>query len=305
MYSKLIIDSLNLGYIVFNNEKVKNNLDVVKIGNKKVYPIFVREFIGTIKYLETKFLDNYGQTTLLFDNYTSRDEMRNDLKPLNAHESRRRINSNYKAHREKAKPEFYNSMDLIHYYYKIGDPKYHTVRIPNLEADDLLLECIKKYDNDKLLFVSTDKDWAKGLSENADMLTDLYKEPFTYSGYIEKYGYEPKEDLIILDKILNGDESDNIKSVFPEITSEERKYIINHYESIDDFGFNSQFDPVLSKYSQLIKDREPEIKLAFQMLATVIVTTAQFKSRFTTGRGSKQLINVLNSVIFEKEPNSE
>lgn len=299
MYSKLIIDSLNIGHRLFYSDEVQSKItDIVKIGQKRVYRSFLRCFIETIKHLEKKFLSESGEVIFLYDNYTSREELKAMLQPCGTHESRKKINPTYKAHRQKARKEFYNSMDLLRYYYLVGDKKYHTARIPNLEADDLLIPCIEKFSNEKLLIVSNDRDWAKTLSDHTDMLIDLYSEPIIQSDYQYKYGYFPSEESIILDKILNGDDSDNIDKVFPEFSSKERLYILQNYTNLIDFIFDSQTDPNLKEHVSLIKDREKDVKLAYKMLATIPVTKQHFDAVYTTGRNGQSLTSILDRIIF-------
>src|ERR1700690_1545519 len=199
MFDYLIIDSVLVGYLVLNSNAAMREYTQVK--GRTVYKPFVRSFIETISYLQKKFLNDGGETILLFDNYESREEIRQLLKPLGEHESRKKINPVYKANRRAEKQNFYNSLDILREYYNISDATHHTAHIPNLEADDLVKPCIellrKQKPDCKILLVTNDSDWSRYIEMNTMWLPELYGEPKGVIEFAKKFGFDPSEEAII------------------------------------------------------------------------------------------------------------
>jgi len=296
----LIIDSVLIGYLIINSQE--NLRDIEYIGNSKIYKSFIREFINTMSYLKNKF---GGEIVLLFDNYESREQINQLLRPLDEHQNRKKVNPRYKAQRRSEKSIFYDSLDKIQYYYRVASAEYHTARIINLEADDLVKPCISylrgKSNNCKILLVTNDSDWCRYIDANTLWLPELYKEPKGINEFYSKFGFNPTEESIILNKIMFGDNADNIQCVFPEIPSEIRKFIVKTFPSIADFMLTLKQYPETSEFSFLVKEKEIEIKSAYQMLATIPVTEEHFRAVYTTGRNSEMIQKNLNSIIFKEE----
>jgi hypothetical protein len=307
MFDFFLIDSVLVGYLVINTSSDKDLKELISIGNKKVYKGFIRNFIETMVYLKKKFLSEGGEIVFLFDNYESREEVRQLLKPLNEHESRKKINPSYKAQRRSEKMAFYNSLDMIRYYYLVADKSYHTARIPNLEADDLVKPCLEHLHrinpNGKILLVTNDSDWCRYIStdDKVQWLPEIYSEPHGVKEFKSKFGFDPSEEAIILHKIIYGDEADNIKAVFDSFNGDTRKFIVRNFSSVADFMFSAASRPETKEYTPLIKDMEPEIRSAYQMLATIPVTKDHFNNVFTTGRDSSVVQSNLRRVIFDKD----
>lgn len=299
----LIIDSVLVGYLILNSNATMR--EQTKVSGRIVYKTFVRNYIETITYLKKKFCrPGEGEVILLFDNYESREEIRQLLKPLNEHESRKKINPEYKANRRAEKQNFYSSLDILRYYYDVSDSSYHTVHIPNLEADDLVKPCIEHCRKQKadcqILLVTNDSDWSRYLEKNTLWLPDIYGEPQGVREFAEKFGFDPSEEAIILNKIIYGDEADNIKCVFPEFSGYKRKLIVQTFASVADFMYSISSHPELREHIGLIKEREPQIRSAYQMLATIPVTPQHFEAVFVTGRDSKVIQTNLRRIFFDQ-----
>ena len=305
----IIVDSVLVGYLVLNSNAAMR--EQVKVGNKIVYKTFVRSFIETITYLRKKFFDpeKQGEVILLFDNYESREQIRQLLKPLKEHESRKRINPEYKAQRRAEKQNFYNSLDIIRYYYDVADPSYHTAHIPNLEADDLVKPCIeylrKKKPKCQILLVTNDSDWSRYIEKNTLWLPELYGEPKGVREFAQKFGFDPSEEAIVLNKVIYGDEADNIKCVFPEFNGFTRKFICQTFASVADFMFSAHSHVETKDHVPLIKEREQQIRSAYQMLATIPVTKKHFEAVFVTGRNSTVIQENLRRVFFDQTEKKE
>jgi len=82
----------------------------------------------------------------------------------------------------------------------------------NVEGDDIISYYVKnKKDNEKVVIVSSDKDLTQLISDTVIIYNPRIKEFITKDNSIEKIGITHKN--IVLEKILCGDVSDNIKGV--------------------------------------------------------------------------------------------
>ena len=314
MYDYLIIDTVNLAYKlhdrckkkqtieIVNNRKKDVSLTLMKVGNRKVYRELMQEFITELSHLKSKFLNENGQVVLLFDNYTSRDELRASMIPATAHIQRKELNRFYKSNRAIASPEFYASIDLVHYWAKLKEPNFHTCKIFKLEADDLLPPCIRHIGSDKkILMVTNDSDWAKVMTSNIDMLPNINEEPFTLAAFISKKGYIPTEEYVSFEKMLYGDKADNVVAVFDFLTKDEKAHALKTYSNVVDFMYDSPSDKILGHHAIAIKNKERDAKLAYKMLSSVPVGDDHFRNVYTTGRNAAILRTTLEDVIFNTD----
>lgn len=312
MYDYLIIDAVNFAYqCTSDTDRLHSNLlppsAYIKIGKRQVLKNLMKKMLHTLKELELKYLSPTGQVLFLFDNYTSREELKESLIPADKHVARKKINPYYKANRKVASFEFYATLDLLHYYLKLKESKYQSARIPHLEADDLLPTAVKVIGSTtKILAVSSDSDWCKVLSPYLHILPTVHAEPITAEDFYAKRKYFPSEDKIKLEKMLYGDSADNVKPVFTELSKEEKQYVLSKWDNIVDFLYEVQTDDRLSHYTISFKDKEHEIKLAYKMLSTIPVTEEHFKAVWIKGRNALRIpIIIENAVESEVSSNEE
>jgi len=299
-YKYLIIDANNLGYRVFSR-----NLDraLIKVSNKFIYKSLIKDYIETVSYLKT--LHGSEEVVLLFDNHTSKEELKKAFQ-LHQGTTRKDLKETYKSDRKKETNEFYESLNFIKYFYMVGDKEYHTVQIFKLEADDLLLPCLRSVvKEESALLVTNDADWTRYLNDNTHYLPDQFTNPFDKNSFYTKYGFYPTEDKVILHKILFGDSSDNIPVIFPEIKTEIRYRILHEFDSIFDLILTASQKEYTKSYVSLIKDRETDLKINYQLLSSIEVTNEQFLSHYTTGRGSDKLKNAILDIILERKDNKK
>ena len=302
MYTTLIIDTLNFAYQVFKKEHEET---VMLVNNKAVYPAFIREMVETIQYFQVTHCEPTCQVFLLYDNPTSRDKIRQMFIPLSPTSSRKKVNESYKANRRRERQEFYNSVDLFRLYYMVGEPRFHSVRITNLEADDLVPSCISYIQDLNLptqtLLVSTDSDWCKYLNASTHILVDWYDTPITVESFEQRRGFKPTEESIILSKILEGDSADNVPAVLkPDLDPTQREQLLMSFSSIAEI-----YEVLADDDGQIAPDivvvllrKEKEVQSIYQMLATIPVSKKQFIYNCVHGRNSTAQRNWLDSILF-------
>ena len=82
----------------------------------------------------------------------------------------------------------------------------------NVEGDDIISYCVQnKKENEKIVIVSSDKDLTQLISDDVIVYNHRIKDFVTLKNALEKIGSRP--DNVVLEKILCGDSSDNIKGI--------------------------------------------------------------------------------------------
>ena len=118
---------------------------------------------------------------------------------------------------------------------KENKDRIHKIRIDKLEADDIIAVICKhyekKYPEEKVYLISGDKDFLQLGRENLIFINYKSKKPFTLT--LE----EAKEQLKL--KILNGDCSDNILTIFPKdrkiLSLKKRKELIENEDKLKEY----------------------------------------------------------------------
>jgi 5'-3' exonuclease len=118
---------------------------------------------------------------------------------------------------------------------KENKDRIHKIRIDKLEADDIIAVICKhyekKYPEEKVYLISGDKDFLQLGRENLIFINYKSKEPFTLT--VE----EAKEQLKL--KILNGDCSDSILTIFPKdrkiLSLKKRKELIENEDKLKEY----------------------------------------------------------------------
>ena len=165
-YNVIAIDALNLLYRL-QDASFQTSI----LSKKLLYKDLATKYIEFVTYLEKEYLAENGLIYFLQDpspkNHTKKKTFQNI--------GRRKNYKKYKENRKYAPKEFYNTYDLLKYYYLCKSDIYKTIQIQNYEADDFvkpLLDYVLRKD-DKLLMVTNDGDWTRYLKENQDWMIIL------------------------------------------------------------------------------------------------------------------------------------
>lgn len=296
-YDAIVIDSVNFAYKTF---KI-NDETPVRISKKTVYKDSICNFINSVEDLKNKYLKSDGQVYLLFDNYFSRA----DLRSMYMFANRKELNESYKANRKKESKEFYNSLNFLRYFYLIGPSQYHTVRIDNLEADDLvkpLFEDIGVADGKlSALLITNDLDWTRYLSDMVDWLPRLNEPPEDYRKLSAKLGFQVNEKNIIAYKAIFGDSSDNIKGLLPynEKYLDEFNKLMESSISPNDLVYKARAinDPSESPILYTIKEDEKTYIINMQLVDTINCSKDTLHCSLTTGRNAESLYSTVRKAI--------
>ena len=296
-YDALVIDSVNFAYRTF---KIEGETPV-RISKKTVYKDSICNFIDSVEDLKGKYLKSDGQVYLLFDNYFSRA----DLRSMYMFANRKELSESYKANRKKESKEFYNSLNFLRYFYLIGPEQYHTVRIDNLQADDLVKPLSEKIGvtggNTSALMVTNDLDWTRYLSDNVDWLPRLDETPEDVRMLSNKLGFKVNEKSIIAYKALFGDSSDNIKGMVSHNNKnlEEFKELMEKCNSADDLIYLARAISNTKEKSILktVHDDEKTYIVNMQLVDTIACSKETLACSLTTGRNATSLYSTVRKAI--------
>lgn len=209
-YNKIIVDSNNIfarAYGVI--DKTLSSQDAL---NSAIH--LATKMILKIK---EEYLLEDGVCYLLADNPTSKLSMRKN------------IDSTYKVNRIKESDGYYRAIDYVLLLFSYYSEQFKTSRLLKMEADDLVPAIIRTFNqNDKVLLVSTDLDWARCMSQNVDWLDN--KDLLNQQTFKGKYKFIPDERTVTIYKVLLGDKSDNI----PPIKGLNEQTVLNIISSFKD-----------------------------------------------------------------------
>lgn len=292
-YECLVIDVVNLCYKVYHKSKESVEL----IGNKLVYKEFVKSFIRLIEDLKGKYLEDGGSIYLLFDNYKSRADLQSSF----LYAARKEIDEGYKKKRSKEEKEFYNSINLIKYYYLIGPSNYYTGRVEGLEADDLVKPLKAMLGEKKILLVTSDLDWCRYIDKSTSWLPKLGEEPRTVEDVSYELGFKVTETSVMAYKALFGDVSDNIPLTIRKTESNVQEF----KNSIPNIEYPEQYIKITREMGRDYKDpfykelseNERQFIVNCQLVATIPCKKEIFENNLLPGRNTEKLYKSLREIL--------
>jgi 5'-3' exonuclease len=297
-YDTILLDAYNIAHKLFYQTEGR---ELTSVSQKLIYLEFVRAYMDYVEAIKHKFGAPTCKIYALFDNPDSRPNLKHSAVEYSPHRIRYELDPEYKANRKKYTKEFYNSIQFIKYLFAIKGENYLSVRVPNLEADDLVKPVLLEYCNEgTTLLVSSDMDWCRFLSPSTDMLMNKFSDPITTTAsFKEQYGFPPSEERIILHKILFGDSSDNIRPVFPDIPKKVRQLIMEEYYSIHDLYSKPSINPEIAKYQPSLDLHVKDMKIAYQILSSIPVDKDKIHHYVVKGRPAIKLQEIINKIFQE------
>ena len=208
-HNMILVDVLNVAYRVLEDRYRKTRFQ-----QKSVYTDLFCNFVNTIREIESKYLSTDGNVTLLFDNADSKQDLQDSFYNV----KRKNIYPEYKVHRKKDNKDFYQTIDLIKYYYMVNSEKYMCIQISNLEADDLVKPVLMNFvkPEERVLLVTNDSDWSRYLSDRVVILDHFNEQPSSLEDYSRKLDFPVSETNVVLYKSFFGDSADRIPQIIPQ-----------------------------------------------------------------------------------------
>ena len=298
-YDNIIIDVCNLSYKILDDTKKASS--TIVINNKSSYKEFIASFIRSVDSLVERFGTDSTSVYCLFDNYKSRLDLQNSF--LNS--GRKSISENYKKNRKKQPKEWYNSLNILKYFYEVNEPRYYVAQLQGLEADDLVKPTLSLVKGRSLL-ITSDLDWCRYLSSNVDWLPSLDEEPLSVEDTTLRLGFKCTENNIILYKALFGDPSDNITGVIPQ-TSYNREKVLDlmksrePYDPVDLIMDIRQFDREkgTDPFWESLDNNEliSNYRVNLQLVSTINVSPGVFKRELLKGSDRKGVVKSLREIV--------
>ena len=120
-----------------------------------------------------------------------------------------------------------------------------TLRHPNAEADDMIARWVDLHPDDQHIIVSTDSDFQQLLAPNVKIYNGISALLYTTNGIWDQDGKPalnkkgepipiPNPQLILFEKIIRGDDGDNVMSAYPGVR---KKRIHEAFENRDQQGY--------------------------------------------------------------------
>lgn len=282
-YDSLVVDVMNIAYRVFDHK----NDTASYVSKKQVYKKAISNFIQYIEQLVADNLHSDGDVYMLFDNMTSRV----DLQSTFYFADRKEAYAKYKADREKQPKEFYNSVNLLKYYYLTMPSNYHTIQISRLEADDLVEPLLRTALKDKSVLLATnDLDWARFLTDSIHWIP-RGNSIETVEELSSRLGFPVTQASITSYKVLFGDPSDNIPSIVPHKFEEDFPKLLTSLKDANDLPFLATKEVLLEKHPMLhhVFEHIQQCRLNLQLVNSIPVADKHLIN--ATGHGRDSLVS--------------
>lgn len=158
----------------------------------------------------------------------------------------------------------------------------------NVEGDDIISYYVKnKKDNEKVVIVSSDKDLTQLISDTVIVYNPRIKDFITKENAVEKIGIIPEN--IVLEKVICGDVSDNIKGV----KGVGNKTLIDLFPQIKSEKIDLSF--IMRRSKELLEDRKQEKKKPLKSLENIL-------NGVTDGCQGDKLYEINQKIIDLSEP---
>ena len=158
----------------------------------------------------------------------------------------------------------------------------------NVEGDDIISYYVKhKKDNEKVVIVSSDKDLTQLISDTVIVYNPRMKDFITKDNSIEKIGIT--HENVVLEKILCGDASDNIKGV----KGVGEQTLIKLFPQIKTEKLNLK--AVIERSEKLLRERKEAKKKPLKTLENII-------NGITDGCQGDKLYEINEKIIDLSEP---
>jgi 5'-3' exonuclease len=158
----------------------------------------------------------------------------------------------------------------------------------NVEGDDIISYYVKnKRDNEKIVIVSSDKDLTQLISNTVIVYNPRIKDFITKENAVEKIGIIPEN--IVLEKVICGDVSDNIKGV----KGVGNKTLIDLFPQIKSEKIDLSF--IMRRSKELLDERKQEKKKPLKSLENIL-------NGVTDGCQGDKLYEINQKIIDLSEP---
>ncbi len=276
-YDNIVIDTNLLYY-----KNYATNLELYyTVNNKKILTGGIYGSIRSINKLKRDYLAENGTIWCIFDNATSKQNMRQKM-----------IDPYYKANRSKKPKSFYRSLDYLRLILMNYSDDFKVVYGTGFEADDLAPNVLEDiHVSDTVLLVSEDLDWSRFIEYEKRPIHQLMKkEVYDSKLFNKKYNFLPTLNKIVLYKTITGDKSDNIPIGVPNIPKAKVIYLIENYDNIYDLLERIPYDQSISKkWKKDFSINNARLRLNYQLVSFIPINQDYYR-KFVSNSKFKPLI---------------
>lgn len=205
IYDSILLDVFNLAYRKGNSRQNATQDNPIKIA-EQIISFIESEIKGHLKA--------GGNLYFLFDPLP--EILKSDLGMSKNFKysitTRKTILKTYKANR-KYEPKITEALKLIRRYYTFRGENIKTCICRDLEADDFV-EGILKFETGKIALYSNDSDWARYITDDIVMIKKDFDSPYSKEDYKNEFGIYPSVASVTFKKVVFGDITDGIESIF-------------------------------------------------------------------------------------------
>ncbi len=259
-YSKIIIDGNNLYHKNWHTQKylttkLEDGTELITGG--------IYGFLQSLKKLERELLSPNGEIYILFDNHTSKDDIRKLIDP------------DYKANRDKRDPTFVKGLELLQLILLANKDNHFVVYRSNYEADDLVFPLLRSFTStDRSVLISEDMDWSRSLADNVHWKNK--KGVYNLESFEDFYGFVPGPKVTLY-KAIRGDTSDNIPPSIPGIRKPVLLRLIEDFDNADDLAKNYRDVPYLGDiWKKKIEENRGRLRLNYQLVDFLPIADDEF-----------------------------
>lgn len=169
--------------------------------------------------------------------------------------ARKSIDSQYKVNRVYDPKVFHGISVFKNWLHTI--PNSCIIQEPQKEADDLLVGVMAKTENEFVLLISADMDWACEMTRERHWFN--FEKILTPTDFEKQFGYPATRNSILLHKAFRGDKSDNIPNPNTRIKEEDLLILIQSGKSLPEIiqdPPNSLREAIVSHQERLLKNWE-------------------------------------------------
>ena len=275
-YNYILVDVMNMYWRAYSaNRNLTSELEdgtVLMTGG-------IYTSIKMIQKLERDYLEEGGLIYFLFEGSVMSIQDLPFEVLSGARSLRKELDPEYKASREdrKVDPEFYQALNFLQILIQNHSDRYVSVQIPDMEADDLVQPLIKDFsDDDMILFVSEDLDWARSLSDNVHWLKK--NEIITPIEFKEKFGFDCKPNSLEMYKAFRGDGSDNIPKGVSGLRENVLVQLVQDYSSLKEIFNNIDTIDYLSQtWKEKIIENKARLRLNHKLIEFFPIDSSYLK----------------------------
>jgi hypothetical protein len=251
-YDFVIVDSNNWYYRNYEIHKEKTH----QVGLKTIVTGGIQGFLKSFEKWKRDFTHEDTIFYFLFDNATTKSNLRQQM-----------IDPAYKENRKQRPKSFYRSIDYLRLILENYDNNLYCIYGTGYEADDIVPYVLKNIpkDSNKLL-ISEDLDWSRLISKNIHQY--MKKEIFDDKRFLQKYGFKPTLDKIVLYKTIKGDSSDGIPIGVERFPTKKLIRLVDDYKDIYDVFDNLNIIDYLNEtWKNKFKEKKNRLILNYQLVS--------------------------------------